>query len=92
MEAISIKIILARIRDYLGYLQFAMISYIFITQTQFNLLHTIILVAISSIALAIIDWKIIYPAEQRKIQQKNPEWNKLMSKIEAIEKELKVKK
>lgn len=85
MHFISLKIMASRVRDYLGYVQFPMVAYIFIVQTGFNLLQTVAVVIAGSLALAFVDWKVILPAEQKRTALKNPEWNRMMKKLDDIE-------
>lgn len=72
VKLISFKIMFERVRGYIGILQFLMIGYMFIQQTEFNLLTTIFLVGVVSVVLAVVDFKYIYPAELERIMQKNP--------------------
>ncbi len=84
VKLISFKIMFERVRGYIGILQFLMIGYMFIQQTEFNLLTTIFLVGVVSVVLAIIDFKYIYPAEQKRIMQKNPVIMEIYNDVKEI--------
>ncbi len=72
MKAINFKIMFDRVRYYISIIQFAMIGYLFIISTEFNLVTTLLAVGIASAVLAVIDFKWIYPAELRRASEKNP--------------------
>jgi len=61
-----------RLKNYIGWIQFVMIGWIFITQTEFDLVTTILLVAIALGAVSLVDFKWVFPAEQNRIAEKNP--------------------
>ena len=72
MSNIKLKVMFDRVRSYTGIVQFMMISWLFIIGTELNLMLTVLLVAVLSAALAIVDFKWIYPAEMDTISRKNP--------------------
>ncbi len=71
-KVINFKIMFDRARYYISIIQFAMIGYLFIVGTEFNLITTLLAVGIAGAILAIIDFKWIYPEEMRRISEKNP--------------------
>ncbi len=89
MKWISFKIMFERAKQYVAWVQFMMIGWLFILQTEFNLVTTILLVGIALGTLALIDFKWILPAELDKMAQKNPVLMKIMSDVNEIKKEVK---
>ena len=96
IKAINLKIMFDRVRNYIGIIQFAMIGWLFIISTEFNLVSTLFVVAVASSILAVIDFKWIYPEEMRRISQKNPvmreiyeNQKEILRKLESMERSLK---
>ena len=87
-KSITLKIMLDRLRYYASMIQFAMISYLFIKQTEWNLASTTLLVGIASIIIMYLDWKYILPKEQGRYWSKNPFAVKILNKLDKIEKEV----
>ena len=72
MKLINFKIMGERAKMYVAWVQFAMIGVLFIQQTTFDLVTTILLVAISLGTLTIVDFRWILPAELKRTAEKNP--------------------
>ena len=72
MKLINFKIMAERSKQYVAWIQFIMISILFIQQTPFSLITTIALVATVLGILSIIDFKYILPAELNRMSEKNP--------------------
>jgi len=72
VKLINFKIMAERSKQYVAWIQFIMISILFIQQTPFSLITTIALVATVLGILSIIDFKYILPAELNRMSEKNP--------------------
>lgn len=72
MKLINFKIMAERSKQYVAWIQFIMISILFIQQTPFSLITTIVLVATVLGILSIVDFKYILPAELNRMSEKNP--------------------
>ncbi len=72
MKLINFKIMAERSKQYVAWIQFIMISILFIQQTPFSLITTIFLVATVLGILSIVDFKYILPAELNRMSEKNP--------------------
>jgi hypothetical protein len=81
---IKLKIMSSRVRDYFGYVQFPMIAYLFLKQTGFDMVVAAVVAVVSCCVLAVVDWKFIYPAEQRNVMLKNPEWVRMAGKVDEL--------
>jgi len=88
VKLIGFKVMTSRVRDYMGYVQFPMIAYLFLVQTGYDLLVAALLAVAGCAVLAVVDWKIVYPAEQAAVTNKNPEWLMLIEKVDRIERRL----
>jgi hypothetical protein len=88
MKTIRLKVMFDRIKQYIGIVQFAMVAYIFIISTEWNLYTTLILISIISMVLAVVDFKWIYPAELNEISRRNPFMLEVLKRLEGIEKRL----
>lgn len=84
MKWINFKIMAERSKQYVAWVQFIMIGWIFIAQTEFNLITTILLVILALGVLSLIDFKWIFPAELNRISQKNPVLMKIMNDVHDI--------
>jgi hypothetical protein len=83
---ISMKVMFNRVKEYLAAFQFVMVAYLFIVQTQFNIITTSILILLGCSALALFDWKMVLPKEQQKMADINPAWMDAIHRLERIEK------
>jgi len=72
VKLINFKIMAERSKQYVAWIQFIMISILFIQQTPFSLITTIVLVATVLGILSIVDFKYILPAELNRMSEKNP--------------------
>ena len=73
-----------RVRSYVSAVNFVMITYLFIIQTEFNLLITALLILSIMIILALIDWKWILPKEMEWKSRKNPIMMDILEKEREI--------
>lgn len=96
VRMITFKIMFDRVRNYISIIQFAMIGYLFIVGTDFNLVNTLLVVAVASAILAVVDFKWIYPAEMERATEKNPVFmemrenqRKLLVEMDDLRKDLK---
>ncbi|MGD9381712.1 MAG: hypothetical protein PVI03_04635 [Candidatus Thorarchaeota archaeon] len=81
---ISMKIMAERAKMYVAWVQFLMIGWLFIAQTEFNLPMTILLVVSFLAVLSLIDFKWILPAELNRMAEKNPVMMKVMRDVHDI--------
>jgi ABC-type siderophore export system fused ATPase/permease subunit len=89
VRMITFKIMFDRVRNYISIIQFAMIGYLFIIGTDFNLVSTLFVVAVASTILAVVDFKWIYPAEMERATEKNPVFMELRSNQREMLSEMK---
>lgn len=87
---IEFKIMFDRVKNYIAMIQFMMVGYLFIINTEFNLIATIATVAGLSAILAIIDYKWLLPREYGKLAEKNPAIVKIIKKLDKIDYKLEV--
>ncbi len=99
VRMITFKIMFDRVRNYISIIQFAMIGYLFIIGTDFNLISTLFIVAVASAILAVVDFRWIYPAEMERATEKNPVFMELranqrevLSEVKELRKELRKRK
>lgn len=85
MRPIGFKIMFDRIKNYIAMIQFVMVGYLFIVQTEFDFWMTVAGVAIVSIIVSILDYKWILPNELNAIARKNPVMHELISRLSRIE-------
>lgn len=88
MEVIKLKVMFNRVREYMAAVQFLMIGYLFIAGTEFNLYSTILVMAVVSAMIAVLDFKYIMPREYRVLAYKNPITYEYFRRFEALEKKL----
>ena len=69
---ISIKIIVERIKGWLGVFNFAMIGYLFIVESPYDFVTVVVLLGIAVVSIGLIDYKFIFPKEIGKVASKNP--------------------
>lgn len=74
-----------RVMSYMAYLQFPMIVYLFVVQSNLNLIMTLAAIAAGCILLALVDWAYIFPREKMYDSTINPQWNELMRRVKRIE-------
>lgn len=84
MNWINLKVIGERTKQYIAWAQFIMIGYIFIQQTEFNLVTTVLLILISLSVISVIDFKWILPAELNRISEKNPVLMEIRKEVREI--------
>lgn len=80
----KMKIFIWRVRDYLSWAQFLMVSYLFLQNTNLPIIPVMFLVFICVIGIVYIDQKVIYPGELKYNTEKNPYIWKLRRQIEEI--------
>jgi Tfp pilus assembly protein PilZ len=88
-KLISLKVMAERAKAYVAWVQFLMIGVIFIQQTSFDLITTLVLVAVLLGALSLIDFKWILPAELNRMAEKNPVMMSIKKDIAGIKARLK---
>jgi len=88
-KLISLKVMAERAKAYVAWVQFLMIGVIFIQQTSFDLITTLVLVAVLLGTLSLIDFKWILPAELNRMAEKNPVMMSIKKDIAEIKARLK---
>lgn len=81
---VSFKIMFERTKMYVAWVQFAMIGWLFVLQTGFNLLSTLALTGALLGMLALIDFRWILPAEMERLAEKNPVLMSIRDNIEEL--------
>ncbi len=84
---INLKLMWERSKMYISAVQFVFIVYLFILQSEWNFYSTVLLIALIMTPLTIIDFKWIYPAEQRRVSEKNPILMEIRSDIKELKKQ-----
>lgn len=85
MKPVKLLLMFDRLKNYMGYIQFMMVGYLFITQTEFNLMTTILLVMMASSIIVVVDYRFIFPRYQQELSLKNPVTHKMLGHLERIE-------
>jgi len=81
---ISIKIIIERVKGWLGAFNFAMIMYLFIAESPYDFVTISVLMGIAVISIGLFDYKFIFPKEIGKVASKNPFLINLQNDITEI--------
>jgi len=84
VKLISFKLMFERTKQYIATVNFVMIAYLFIEQTQFNLVTTVILALLVLGVLSIVDFKYIYPKELGRASEKNPVLMEIRNDIKKL--------
>jgi len=76
-----------RVRMYVNWVQFGMIAYTAIILTDISVASFLYLIP-AFVLLMVFDWYVVMPQNAAVNMRKNPEWQELMRKQDALEKKI----
>jgi len=85
---ISAKIIVERVKGWLGAFNFAMIMYLFVVESPYDFVTIGVLMGIAIISIGLIDYRFIFPKEIEKVSNKNPFLVGLQKDIKEIKRKV----
>jgi hypothetical protein len=87
-DPVQILIMFNNARGHIGILSFIMIGWMFILQTELNLIQTLAFAGVGFIVLMVFDWKYLYSNIQRKSAEKNPVLMEMKDDIKEVKNEI----
>lgn len=84
MKLISFKVIGERVKQYIGWVQFMLILYLFVAESPYSVWLVVPIAVIGILIIGVIDYKFIFPKEIGKVASKNPFWVEMQQDIKEI--------
>jgi hypothetical protein len=88
MQMITIKVIAERTKQYVAWVQFLLILYLFIAQSPFSVWLVVPTATIALLVISYIDYRFILPAEFNKSSKLNPFMVEIRDDIQSMKREL----
>jgi preprotein translocase subunit Sss1 len=86
---IKYKVILERIKQYVAWVNFVLILYLFTVESPLPYWLVIPIAGIGILIIGLVDYKIIFPRELGLTASKNPYWQMVLDELKEINRILK---
>jgi hypothetical protein len=87
-DPVQLLIMFNNAKGHIGILSFIMIGWMFVLQTELNLIQTLLFAGFGFGVLMAFDWKYLYSNVQRKSAEKNPILMEIRADIKEIKERL----
>lgn len=88
MKMISFKVVAERMKQYVAWVQFVLILYLFIAESPYPFWIVLPVAGVGVLLIGYIDYKFIFPKEIGKVASKNPFLVNLQNDITEIKEKI----
>ena len=89
MNWITLKVVAERMKQYVAWIRFILILYIFIDQSPYPFWMVLPIAGVGILILGYLDYRFIFPREMNKISTRNPFMRELKKDLDEIKQILK---